>query len=162
MSDPGHNNTAGIPFPPPLAFLSGLALGFGLHHFFPLPLHRTDSGIEALITWVGAGLVLLGAALATLAFVSFRMAKTSPFPERPSISLIVRGPFRVTRNPLYISMSLLHAGVALFANALWPLLFLAPTLVAIRYFVIAREERYLLQRFGAEYENYCRRVRRWL
>jgi protein-S-isoprenylcysteine O-methyltransferase Ste14 len=59
-------------------------------------------------------------------------------------------------------MSLLHAGVALFANAVWPLVFLAPAVLAIRYLVIAREERYLLQRFGAEYEEYCHCVRRWL
>lgn len=158
-SDQGE--TAGIPFPPPLAFLSGLAAGFGLHHFIPLPLLRTGLGVEGL-TWAGTALVLLGAALAASAFYSFRHAKTSPFPDRPSTSLIVRGPFRVTRNPLYISMSLIHAGVALLANALWPLLFLAPALAAIRYLVIAREERYLLRRFGTEYENYCRSVRRWL
>jgi protein-S-isoprenylcysteine O-methyltransferase Ste14 len=158
-SDQG--DTAGIPFPPPLAFLSGLAVGFGLQHFIPLPLLRIDSGAEAL-AWTGTALILLGAALAASAFIFFHQARTSPFPERPSTSLIERGPFKVTRNPLYISMSLIHAGISLFANALWPLLFLAPAIFAIRRFVIAREERYLLLRFGANYESYCGRVRRWL
>lgn len=156
-----QGDTAGIPFPPPLAFLSGLAMGFGLHHFIPLPLLRTNLGIEGL-SWAGIASVALGVALAAAAFFSFHQARTSPFPEGPSTSLIERGPFRVTRNPLYISISLIHAGICLFANALWPLLFLAPALLAIRHFVIAREERYLLQRFGADYESYCRRVRRWL
>ena len=161
MRELDQGETAGIPFPPPLAFLSGLAAGFGLHHFIPLPVLRTGRGIEGL-TWAGTALVLLGATLAASAFYFFRLAKTSPFPERPSTSLIEAGPFRVTRNPLYLSMSLIHAGVALFANALWPLLFLVPALAVIRYLVITREERYLLRRFGTEYGNYCRRVPRWL
>jgi protein-S-isoprenylcysteine O-methyltransferase Ste14 len=161
MIDPEHTDTAGVPFPPPLAFLSGLAVGFGLQHFFPLPLLATNSGSETL-AWAGAVVILLGVALATSAFVCFRLARTSPFPERPSTFLVAQGPFRMTRNPLYISMSLVHAGVSLVANALWPLLFLVPALVAIRYLVIAREERYLLRRFGLDYETYCRKVRRWL
>ena len=94
--------------------------------------------------------------------ISLRLARTSPFPERPTTSLVVRGPFRFTRNPLYVSMSLVHTGVSVFANALWPLLFLVPAVLSIRYLVIAREERYLTRRFGADYGAYCRRVRRWL
>jgi len=160
MSAADHGGTAGVPFPPPLAFLSGLAIGFGLHHFHPVPILRASPGIDAL-KHVGAALFLFGIALAVAAFISFLRARTSPFPERPSTSLVVRGPFRFTRNPLYLSMSLIHAGFCLFVNALWPLLFLAPALAAIRILVIAREERYLLRLFGSEYEDYCRRVRRW-
>jgi protein-S-isoprenylcysteine O-methyltransferase Ste14 len=154
-------DTAGVPFPPPIAFIGALAVGFTLQHFLPLHILRTASGIDALAV---AGAVLASSALvlAVCAFACFRVARTSPFPERPTTSLVVRGPFRFTRNPLYLSMALLHAGVALFANAMWPLLFLLPALLAIRFLVIAREERYLLQRFGAEYDTYCHSVRRWL
>lgn len=62
---------------------------------------------------------------------------------------------------MYVSLSLVHAGIALLANALWPLLLLLPALLVIRYFVIAREERYLLSRFGPEYQAYLNSVRRW-
>lgn len=161
MNATDHPLTAGIPFPPPLAFLSTLAVGFGLHTCVPLPIHSTSSGIRALEVG-GTALVVCGIALAASAFLSFRAAKTSPFPERPSTALVIRGPFRFTRNPLYVSMALIHAGVSFFANALWPLLLLAPAIAAIRFFVIAREERYLLQKFGSAYEHYCQSVRRWL
>lgn len=161
MSATNHDDTAGIPFPPPLAFISGLAVGAGLHHFIPAPILQAARGVNALKV-VGAALLIFGVTLAVFALVSFRMAKTSPLPERPSTSLVVGGPFRVSRNPLYVSMSLIYAGISLCANALWPLLLLVPVVAAIRHFVIAREERYLLQRFGSEYEDYCRQVRRWL
>jgi protein-S-isoprenylcysteine O-methyltransferase Ste14 len=154
-------NTAGIPFPPPLAFLGGLGLGFALQHFFPVHIQRGSLGIDVLER-IGEALVLAAVALASSAFISLRLARTSPFPERPTTSLVVRGPFRFTRNPLYVSMSLVHTGVSVFANALWPLLFLVPAVLSIRYLVIAREERYLTRRFGADYGAYCRRVRRWL
>lgn len=152
---------AGVPFPPPLAFLSALGVGFALQHFFPVYIQHSTLGIDVLEV-LGAVLIAASAALAALAFISLRQARTSPFPERPTTSLVIRGPFRFTRNPLYVSMSLLHAGISVFANAIWPLFFLIPAVISIRYLVIAREERYLAQRFGAEYETYCRRVRRWL
>lgn len=161
MSTAKKAETAGVAFPPPVAFLGGLAIGFGLHHFLPLYIRRQQSGIDAL-EYLGTGLFVVGFVLAVFALMAFRAAKTSPLPERPSTSLVVRGPFRFSRNPLYVSMSLIHAGVSLIANALWPLLLLGPALIAIRFFVVAREERYLRRRFGAEYEGYCRSVRRWL
>jgi protein-S-isoprenylcysteine O-methyltransferase Ste14 len=154
-------NTAGIPFPPPLAFLGGLGVGFALQHFFPAHIQRSSLGILVLHL-VGAVLLVTSAALASFAFISLRQERTSPLPDRPTTSLVVRGPFSFTRNPLYLSMSLLHAAVSLFANALWPLLFLVPAVISIRYLVIEREERYLARRFGAEYKTYCRQVRRWL
>lgn len=153
--------TAGVPFPPPLAFLATLGLGFALHLLFPLHLGRTTVLIEALER-TGTALALAALVLAGSAFASLRRARTSPFPERPTTALVVGGPFGFTRNPLYLAMALLHAGIATFSNALLPLLCLVPALVAIRFLVIAREERYLRLRFGAEYEAYCRSVRRWL
>lgn len=152
--------TASVPFPPPLAFFGGLALGFGTDYFLPAPILRSSSGIDAL-RLAGVALGTVSLTLAGFALLSFRLAKTSPFPNRPSTSLIIRGPFRLTRNPVYLGGALLHTGVALFANALWPLLFLVPAVVVVHKFII-REERYLHQRFGTEYEAYCQQVRRWV
>ena len=156
-----NRDTAGVPFPPPLAFIGALGVGFALQYLIPLRILPSATGIGAL-EWIGAGLVLAAIALAFCTFTCLYLARTSPFPERPTTSLVIRGPFRFTRNPLYVAMSLVHAGVALFANALWPLLFLVPAVLAIHFLVIAREEPYLLKRFGPEYEAYCRSVRRWL
>jgi protein-S-isoprenylcysteine O-methyltransferase Ste14 len=156
-----NRDTAGVPFPPPLAFIGALGVGFALQYLIPLRILPSATGIGAL-EWIGAGLVLAAIAFAICTFTCFYLARTSPFPERPTTSLVIRGPFRFTRNPLYVAMSLVHAGVALFANALWPLLFLVPAVLAIHFLVIAREEPYLLKRFGPEYEAYCRSVRRWL
>jgi protein-S-isoprenylcysteine O-methyltransferase Ste14 len=74
---------------------------------------------------------------------------------------MTQGPFRFTRNPLYLSLALLQVGLALLANALWPALMLLPVLLLIRLHVIAREERHLLGLFGSDYQAYCRTVRRW-
>jgi protein-S-isoprenylcysteine O-methyltransferase Ste14 len=82
-------------------------------------------------------------------------------PDRSASALLTGGPFRFTRNPLYLSLALLHTGLALLANALWPALMLVPVLLLIRYHVIAREERHLLARFGPDYQAYRQAVRRW-
>lgn len=145
--------TVGVLFPPPVAYFGGLTLGFGLHYFFPAHILRSSSGIDALHL-AGVALGTIGVSLAVFAFISFRLARTST-------ALIISGPFRLTRNPVYLGGALLHAGIAFFANALWPLLFLVPA-VAVVNRLITREERYLLQRFGTEYDAYCKRVRRWL
>ena len=154
-------DTAGIPFPPPFAYMAALGVGFLLQRLVPVKMASTPAGARALEI---AGVVLAAASIALVVggFVSLRRAGTSPRPDRPTTALAVDGVYRFTRNPLYLSLALLHAGVALFANALWPLLFLLPALLVIRYVVIAREERYLAGKFGAEYEAYCKSVRRWL
>ena len=72
------------------------------------------------------------------------------------------GPYRLTRNPMYVSLAALYVGVSLFANSWWPLLLLPVVLLAVDRAVIAREERYLAGAFPAEYAAYRARVRRWL
>jgi len=148
----------GVRLPPPVVFLTGLGLGFLLQHWFPVPIAAPGNPIPRLL----GGLLALGsAALAVWAFLTFRRAHTTVRPDRPAAALITQGPFRFTRNPLYLSLSLLQAGLALLANALWPGLMLLPVLLVIRYYVITREERHLAARFGADYEAYRQAVRRW-
>ena len=76
--------------------------------------------------------------------------------------LITSGPYRYTRNPIYVGMTAVYLSVALLANAAWPLVMLPVVLVIVATMVIGREERYLSRTFGEEYLEYCRRVRRWL
>ena len=157
--NPDRQETAGVPFPPSLSFLVALGPGFGLQFLVPLPVLWAPARAMKI-----AGTILAAAALRLVAsaIASFRQVRSSPMLMRPATSLVIRGPYRFTRNPVYLALALLHAGIALFFKALWPLLLLAPAVLSIRFFVIAREERYLLRRFGAEYEAYCRSVRRWV
>src|SRR5260221_12163459 len=95
-------------------------------------------------------------------FQFFWSRQSSLVPIRPATTLVVSGPYRWTRNPMYVGMALLTLGAALWRNTWWIVVLLAPALLAIDRLVIAREEKYLRRRFGSDYEAYVRRVRRWL
>ena len=79
-----------------------------------------------------------------------------------TVLLITSGPYRYTRNPLYIALTLAQVSVALWYNNLWILLLVVPSLIVITRYAIAREERYLEKLFGQQYLDYKQRVRRWL
>jgi protein-S-isoprenylcysteine O-methyltransferase Ste14 len=93
---------------------------------------------------------------------TLRSAGTPPDPREPATRLVTHGPYLYTRNPGYLSMAMIYAGVAALANALWALLLLPAALVVIQREVIGREERYLKRRFGEEYIRYMAQVRRWI
>jgi protein-S-isoprenylcysteine O-methyltransferase Ste14 len=102
------------------------------------------------------------ALLAASAIGLFRRKQTSMITFRPASTLVTSGSYAFTRNPMYVSLVLLTIAFALFLNNWWTVLLLVPTLLIVQQFVIVPEERYLQRRFGAEYEAYTRRVRRWL
>ena len=83
-------------------------------------------------------------------------------PYSPAEALVLSGPYRYTRNPMYVSLALLTIACGLLLATWWPVVLLLPTLVIVQLFVILPEERYLRRRFGPAYEAYTRRVRRWL
>lgn len=87
---------------------------------------------------------------------------TNVHPSLPATTLVVAGPFRFSRNPMYLARTLLYVGLALLANALWVLAALVPLLIVMHYGVIKREERYLERQFGDAYLQYRAAVRRWL
>ncbi len=91
-----------------------------------------------------------------------RRAGTTVRPDKPSEKLVTSGPFRFSRNPLYLALTLIYAGVAIAANSGWALLLLIPVILIMGRFVIGREEAYLARTFGEEYERYKGAVRRWL
>lgn len=92
----------------------------------------------------------------------FRDASTSIVPVRPSTALVTSGPYQLTRNPMYVGMAFLYAGLALLLGVIWALALLPAVLLAVDRIAIAREESYLEAKFGAEYRAYRDRVRRWL
>jgi protein-S-isoprenylcysteine O-methyltransferase Ste14 len=154
------NDTSGVRILPPLVYFTGLTAGLLLDRVWPVRIVPPAMGpVLGVAGWV---LVAIGLLLPISAVILFRRAGTSPVPTRPTTALAFGGPYRFTRNPMYLGLALVQAGVGLIANALLPVVFLAPVLFVIRRYVIDREERYLERKFGESYLSYKRRVRRWL
>jgi protein-S-isoprenylcysteine O-methyltransferase Ste14 len=146
---------------PPRVHLGALVLGAGLGWLWPSSL--VAAGLPGALRWpVGAGLLALGLGLMTGAVRGFGRAGTPVETCRPATALVTEGLYGWSRNPMYVALALLHAGIAVLADSAWMLLVLAPLLVWIRVGVVAREERHLLARFGPAYAAYRARVRRWL
>jgi protein-S-isoprenylcysteine O-methyltransferase Ste14 len=152
-----RTDNPGVWYPPPLWYLLAVLIGVLLDHRWPFPI-----AAGPLTTILGVLLVLGWIALSLPSIDRFRRAKTSIVPIRPAEALVSSGPYRYTRNPMYVSLALLTIACGLFLATWWPLVLLVPTLVIVQQMVILPEERYLRRRFGAEYEAYSRRVRRWL
>lgn len=91
-----------------------------------------------------------------------RRAGTNVLPGKPTLSIVTGGPFRFSRNPLYIAGSVLYLGLTLISNSAWPLVLSVPMLVVLDWGIVRREERYLEAKFGGDYLAYKTRVRRWL
>lgn len=156
MSDHDH---AGVRFPPPFIYLgmllTGLAIGgavgdrgFGL-------------GFDSRAA-IGAVLGLAGVAVGVAAAIGFRRAGTSVKPWEASTAIVDTGIYAWTRNPMYLGMALLYAGLALLLDSVAALALLPVVLVIIHTQVIRREERYLEHKFGEPYRSYMQRVRRWI
>ena len=148
---------AGIWIPPPPIYLLALLLGLLLDRRAHVPF--LPRGVARVLGWplVGGGM-----ALATWFVRTMRGADTTLDVNKPVSSLVQDGPFRYSRNPGYLSLTMLYAGIAILRNALWAILLLPLVLYVIQREVIEREERYLERTFGEEYLAYKRRVRRWV
>jgi protein-S-isoprenylcysteine O-methyltransferase Ste14 len=152
-----EQDNAGVVARPPLIYLGALALGLGLHAASPVPaLPGTVARALGVVLIAGA------VAIAAPAFRAMARARTSFRTERPTTAIVTDGPFRYTRNPIYVALTLLYLGIGMLLNALWVLLLIVPVVGLMRLGVIAREERYLERKFGDEYLRYKARVRRWL
>ena len=145
-------------FPPPLSVIALSLTGLGLQWHYPL-LFQNDYRFY----WLIAGTILI-AFSGLLAFLARRIMRSQKTPisfSKPTVVIIRKGPFGHTRNPLYLSLVMLYAGVGILADSLW----FAPLLIVLVFFlhrVILREEKYLEHDFGNEYLIYKRSVRRWL
>jgi len=150
-------STAGVLAPPPLIYLVPLAVGLLIRHGYPVPIVGHHAAAP-----LGIAFLVLGLAIHLSAIGALHQAKTSPKPWRPTAVVVTAGPYRFTRNPIYVGFSLVYVGVRLWANSLWPFLLLPLVLLVMQVGVITREEAYLERIFGNEYREYRRHVRRWL
>ncbi len=146
--------------PPPLLFVGAFALGFFGERW--LGFARTWSSTAWPLRILGVVLIALGVGLALSAVALFARARTTIIPHGRAAALVTNGPYRWTRNPMYVSLTTLYLGAAAVIGALGPIVTLPLALLVIDIAVIPHEERGLTGVFGAEYTSYCARVRRWL
>lgn len=142
---------------PPFLYAGALVVGALLDRLIPLPVLAPGGGLVP-----GVVLIALAGCLAGWCFGLFRRAGTNVPTHKPATAIVTDGPYRFSRNPIYIALTTLSAGIALWANSWWMLALLIPTFVIMNIGVVDREERYLAAKFGDEYLSYKARVRRWL
>lgn len=153
-------NSPGIRWPPPLLFVVGLGAAWFLNRQLTFEIDGAGAGWPQII--LGALLLLTGLALITWGASTLLRAGTALRPDRPATRLVVEGPYRFTRNPIYLGFTAAYVGVAIVTNAAWPIVLLPVVLITLTVTAIEHEERYLLATFGDAYGEYSRRVRRWL
>ena len=165
------SDVPGVIAPPPLIYLGFLFVGWGLAQLGGRP-----EAIVAGFDWLAAGfglelevrrgvaltLIVGGLLLDGMAAGLFRRRGTAVEPWKPSTVLINEGPYRFSRNPIYVGFAITYAGLAIAMDSWVALLLLFPCLVVVDRWVIQREERYLAAKFGVAYDLYRQRVRRWL
>lgn len=149
-------DTAGIVAPPPLIYLAALGVGYYFSRVYTLDLLPTAAKM------LGWPLIAVGVLCVASAFRAMWRANTPVDPYQATTALVTNGPYGFSRNPLYVALTLFYVGGALLLNTLWAILLLPLVLIVMVRGVIAREERYLECKFGAEYREYKARVRRWI
>src|SRR6185503_17111314 len=158
QSDRAADNDGVVVFPPAVFFV-GLVAGYAISWFWPVGIVPENWSMPVRV--VGAVAAVAGLVLMFAAAMRFRREGTTPTHWEPTTKVVSTGPYGFSRNPIYIGMALMQAGLAMIGNTLWPLLLLVPAIWIIQTQVIAREERYLEAKFGDGYRAYKARVRRW-
>jgi protein-S-isoprenylcysteine O-methyltransferase Ste14 len=147
----------GVIAPPPLLFAGFLAAGFALDAVWPTSVLGSPARY-----WIGGTVLLFGGLLMAAGVSRFNRAGTNIPTHKPATALVTDGPYRHSRNPLYVSLFLVYAGVGVVADNPWVIGLGLPLFLIMRYGVVAREERYLERKFGQAYLDYKKSVRRWL
>src|SRR3972149_1067217 len=179
MKDDAEDNAGVIAFPPLIGF-GPLVVGLLLNWAFPLGF--SPNGLQLRVSlpvifigvspWIltvsllqlvfSLSIIVLGILLMMWAGRTLRLNGTTVAVSKPTRVIVDGGPYRFSRNPIYLSGALIYVGIAVFFNALWAMLLLPVAFLGLQFGVIAREERYLKRKFGEEYLRYKRKVRQWL
>ena len=157
--DPGRDAPDLLVLPPVIP-LTALAVAVLLEWLAPLGWLPPPLSFWSVVL---GGILALGfVAVGVGGALTFRRARTNIDPRKPALVLVESGPYRFTRNPMYLGFLLLFAGIGLLASLDWTLPLLPALWLALQHGVVLREEAYLARKFGAEYAEYRRRTRRWL
>lgn len=154
------NDTAGVIAPPPLIALAAVIAGLVLDWLLPAFLLTALVSSEARIV-LSILLIVAGVAFAVLGRNSFVRFRTNVNPYKPSIALVTTGIYAYVRNPMYLGLALLVAGVGIALASDWTLVMLVGAAFLMHFGVVKREERYLEDRFGDAYRRYRNRVPRY-
>jgi protein-S-isoprenylcysteine O-methyltransferase Ste14 len=156
-------NTGGIPnvanlgwVRPPLVYLSSIMAGASLTWLWPLPF-----ALPAAVP-IGSTMVFASILLFLFSVRALRAAGTPVRGNQPTTNIVRTGPYRFSRNPIYLSFFGVQLGIALWISSIWMVATLIPAAVVVSCVVVPREERYLESRFGQQYSSYRDSVRRWL
>ena len=155
-ADQPQDNPGVIAFPP-LIWLVSVAISVLVHLFVRVPIMS-----YRICLVCGIAFIILAPTLALSALRTMKAAGTNVHPSEPALALVRNGPFRFTRNPMYLALCLLQIALGFFLNDWITLLFVVPLSLIFHYGVILREERYLTAKFGEPYLQYKREVRRWI
>lgn len=156
-SDEREVDVPGVLVFPPVLLGGAMVLGFALDWLRPTPLLPA-----ATARTLGVALFALSAALGGYALRTLVRAGTNVSPEEPTLALVTDGPYRWTRNPIYVAGLGVCLATAFLVNGVAPLLLLVPAAALLHWGVVLREERYLAAKFGEAYRAYRSRVRRWI
>ena len=151
-----REDTPGVIALPPRIYLIAIIVGFVLQLVRPLSI---VNGSWILV--VGLLIVVLSVGVSVWSSHMFEQVGTAVNPNQPASSLVQSGPFRYSRNPMYVGLTGLQIGITLALNSMWGLLLLVPTLLLMHYGVILQEEAYMERTFGQAYLDYKQSVRRW-
>ena len=146
--------------PVPWVFVLGYLAGVALQRLIGAP--QPAPALRTALWLAGLGLVALGTALAAWSLSLFHRARTTTVPLDAPSTVVIRGPYRLSRNPMYVSLTLIYLGECAIFAQLWPFLMLLPTLLFVNGVVVPFEEAQLRAAFGDRYRDYCATVRRWL
>ena len=138
-----------------------LVVGWGLDWGRSWPLLPATRWCAPRVAFSGA-LILFGLGLIGYCAWQFNQAQTRIEPWRTTSSIIKKGPYRYSRNPIYLAFAITGVGIALAFNTCWMLLSVLAFVFTANKLVIEREEKYLERKFGESYLSYQRGVRRWL
>ncbi|HYA21106.1 MAG TPA: isoprenylcysteine carboxylmethyltransferase family protein [Burkholderiales bacterium] len=152
-----ERDNPGVIMLPPLLYGIAFIVVLALRWFRPLPMFD-----DAVALWPGIALVILGVGIAIWGRNALKAAGTNINPSLPTTAIVKSGPFRFSRNPLYLALTLVYLGITLAVNSWWGIVVLIPLLIIMHRGVILREERYLEAKFGESYRQYCSRVRRYI
>jgi protein-S-isoprenylcysteine O-methyltransferase Ste14 len=153
---PSRDN-AGVIAPAPILYGIAFAVGFAAEQIVPTQLLPFPAS-----AWLGLTLIAVAIAIVVSAFKALSQAHTAFDARKSTTKIVTTGAFRFSRNPTYLSLTLLLIGIAFAISSLWVLVSVIPAVMATQWGVILREERYLKEKFGEGYSSYASKVRRWL
>ncbi len=147
----------GVKVPPPAIYILAIVVGWLLQQQWPLPFIAPDTAL-----WVGLALVAVGLVMALMSVVTMLRGHGTVNTNLQSSALVVSGIYRISRNPMYVALTLMYIGFAIALSLPWSLILLPLIVIFIQTAVISREEASLEKTFGQRYSDYKARVRRWL